>query len=151
MTIITVLFAIALGTEIDVPAKTGGRVLQVFVEEGEPVRAGQPLATLETDHLLPVLREAEAVVVRMRDIEADAEREYQRNPKARAKYEAAIAAREAAWMEAARLRRRFFDAIIRAPHKGVVRKQKVMPADIVGAGDVAFVIVREEGRTSWHP
>lgn len=143
MTIITVLFAIALGSEIQVPAKTSGVVAQVLVEEGETVRRGQPLATLETDYLLDVLREAEATVERMRAIEGDAELEMQRNPKARQKYEIAVAAREEAWFAAAKIRRRFFDSIIRAPQKGIVQIRKVEAGSEMREGEIAFVITEK--------
>lgn len=47
-------------TDFDVAAKTGGRVLDVLVKEGEFVKAGQPLAHMQVDLLQAQLDEARA-------------------------------------------------------------------------------------------
>jgi len=47
-------------TDFDVAAKTGGRVLDVLVKEGEFVKAGQPLAHMQVDLLQAQLDEAQA-------------------------------------------------------------------------------------------
>jgi multidrug resistance efflux pump len=123
-----------------VATRTGGTVEKVYVQPGETVRSGQPLATLETDHLLAALRVAEAKVKRARSIEAAAKAEYEINPNAKERYERAVAAREAAWMEAAGIRRIFFDSIIRAPQAGVIEKLEIEPGDQISEGTVTFVI-----------
>ncbi len=50
--------------EIDVAAKTGGRVKDILVNEGDFVRAGQDLARMDTAVLEAQLREAEAQLQR---------------------------------------------------------------------------------------
>jgi len=47
-------------TEIDVAAKTAGRVKEILVREGDFVKAGQVVALMDTDVLEAQLREAEA-------------------------------------------------------------------------------------------
>lgn len=46
--------------EIDVAAKSAGRIEKILVEEGDLVTAGQPLAKIETRQLEAALRQAEA-------------------------------------------------------------------------------------------
>lgn len=58
--------------EADVIAKVGGEVRQLHVEEGDLVRAGQVLATLDGDRLRLELQQTEANLKKL-------EREYQRN------------------------------------------------------------------------
>ena len=131
---------IVLLAAIVVTSKTGGTVHTVYVQPGESVRSGQPLATLDTDHLVADLREAEAKVKRARREEADAERQLAENPNARSRYERAVAAREAAWMEAAAIRRKFFDSIIRAPEAGVVEQLKIREGETIAEGAVTFTL-----------
>lgn len=45
-------------TEVDVSAKFGGRVVQILVDEGDQVQAGQVLAHMQVDSLQAQLREA---------------------------------------------------------------------------------------------
>lgn len=47
-------------TEVDVAAKSGGRVVQILADEGDLVQAGQVLAHLQIDSLQAQLREAQA-------------------------------------------------------------------------------------------
>lgn len=47
-------------TEVDVATKFGGRVIQILVDEGDLVEAGQALAHMQTDSLEAQLREAHA-------------------------------------------------------------------------------------------
>jgi HlyD family secretion protein len=52
--------------EIDIAARTPGRVMEVMVDEGEFVTAGQVVVTLDTDVLLAQRRQAEAQLGQMR-------------------------------------------------------------------------------------
>ncbi|HFF3750175.1 TPA: HlyD family secretion protein [Klebsiella pneumoniae] len=47
-------------TEVDVAAKSGGRVVQILADEGDLVQAGQVLAHMQIDSLQAQLREAQA-------------------------------------------------------------------------------------------
>lgn len=60
-------------TEVDVATKLAGRLLEVRVQEGEPVAAGQVVAVLDTDALAAQQRQAEAELRR-----AQQEREHAR-------------------------------------------------------------------------
>jgi HlyD family secretion protein len=51
-------------TEVDITTKFGGRLEQVLVKEGDPVKSGQILARLETRELEAQLRRAQAEVRR---------------------------------------------------------------------------------------
>lgn len=48
-------------TEIDVAAKTAGRIEEILVREGDFVTAGQIVARMDTENLMAQLREAEAL------------------------------------------------------------------------------------------
>ncbi len=36
------------GTAIQIPAMTGGKIVELFIEEGQQVKAGQPVALIDT-------------------------------------------------------------------------------------------------------
>ncbi|MDO8827702.1 HlyD family secretion protein [Methylophaga sp.] len=48
-------------TELDVAAKTAGRIQDILVDEGEFVTAGQVVARMDTENLMAQLREAQAL------------------------------------------------------------------------------------------
>lgn len=59
-------------TEIDIAAKTAGRVSEILVDEGDLVQAGQVLARINTDSLAAELQQAEAQVKRSENARATA-------------------------------------------------------------------------------
>ncbi|HWM92701.1 MAG TPA: biotin/lipoyl-binding protein [Thermoanaerobaculia bacterium] len=76
----------------EVAVRMPGRVGKVFADEGERVRRGQPLLTLETQYLSLELKRAEADVARARAAAADAERDFKRKEELIAKGSVARAA-----------------------------------------------------------
>lgn len=56
-------------TEIDISARTAGRIKEILVREGDFVKAGQVVAHMDTDVLEAQLREAEA---RLQQAQSDA-------------------------------------------------------------------------------
>jgi HlyD family secretion protein len=58
--------------DIDVAAKTAGRVREILVDEGDLVQAGQTVARMDTDTLASELRQAEAQVRRSQNARATA-------------------------------------------------------------------------------
>jgi len=58
--------------DIDIAAKTAGRVREILVDEGDLVQAGQTLARMDTDTLASELRQAEAQVKRSENARATA-------------------------------------------------------------------------------
>jgi membrane fusion protein (multidrug efflux system) len=58
--------------EAEVVAKVGGEVRQIYVEEGDPVKAGQILARLDGDRLRLEVQESEA---NLRKLERDEKRQ----------------------------------------------------------------------------
>lgn len=89
--------------EIDIAAKTAGRVKEIGVDEGDFVRAGQELARMDTAVLQAQLREAEAQLQRARiSVETATSQVTQREAEAEAA-RALIAQREAE-LDAARKR-----------------------------------------------
>lgn len=140
----------------EVAVRMPGRVGQVYADEGERVRKGQPLLTLETQYLSLELKRAEADVARAAASAADAERDFRRKEEliakgsvARAAYDrsqssyaaaqAAVAAAEAARDLA---RQRLADAVLPSPITGVVAERRADVGERLGESSVAFVVVQ---------
>jgi membrane fusion protein (multidrug efflux system) len=140
----------------EVAMRMPGRVGQVYADEGERVRKGQPLLTLETQYLSLELKRAEAEVARAAASAADAERDFRRKEEliakgsvARAAYDrsqsgyaaaqAAVAAAEAARDLA---RQKLEDAVLPSPITGVVAERRADVGERLGDNSVAFVVVQ---------
>lgn len=82
-------------TEIDVAAKTSGRLVAVLVNEGDFVAAGQVVAEMDTDVLKAQLREAEADERRARSAVTTAKSTVAQRESERAAGESTVAQREA--------------------------------------------------------
>ncbi len=59
-------------TEIDIAAKTAGRIKEIMVREGDFVTAGQVVAMMDTEVLMAQLREAQAHLQQMKSAAATA-------------------------------------------------------------------------------
>jgi membrane fusion protein, multidrug efflux system len=126
--------------QAEVVAKVGGEVRQIFVEEGDTVRAGQLLARLDGDRLRLTLAQIDANLSKL-------ERDYQRTldladrnlvPKSaveNAKYdlEALRASHDSARLELAYTE-------IRAPIPGVVSARKIKVGNTIRPNDPTFTI-----------
>ncbi|HWN42180.1 MAG TPA: efflux RND transporter periplasmic adaptor subunit [Thermoanaerobaculia bacterium] len=140
----------------EVAVRMPGRVGKVFADEGQRVRRGQPLLTLETEYLSLELKRADAEVARAKASAADAERDFKRKEELIAKgsvaraaydrsqstYDAARAGVAAA--EAARdlARQRLADAVLHSPITGVVAERRADAGERLGDSSVAYVIVQ---------
>jgi membrane fusion protein (multidrug efflux system) len=140
----------------EVAVRMPGRVGKVFADEGERVRRGQPLLTLETEYLSLELKRADAEVARAKASAADAERDFKRKEEliakgsvARAAYDRSQSAYDAAQAgvaaaEAARdlARQRLSDAVLHSPITGVVAERRADAGERLGDSSVAYVIVQ---------
>jgi RND family efflux transporter MFP subunit len=140
----------------EVAVRMPGRVGKVFADEGERVRKGQPLLTLETEYLSLELKRADAEVARAKAASADAERDFKRKEEliakgsvARAAYDRSQSSYEAAQAgvaaaEAARdlARQRLADAVLHSPISGVVAERRADAGERLGDSSVAYVIVQ---------
>lgn len=90
------------GTEIDVAARTGGRVKAVLVQEGDDVEAGQAVAEMDTDTLQADLRRAHAQLAQSRQAAETAEALQAQRQQAIATAEAVVGQRQAEVSLAAR-------------------------------------------------
>jgi membrane fusion protein (multidrug efflux system) len=140
----------------EVAVRTPGRVGKVFVDEGDRVRRGQALLTLETQYLTLDLKRADAEVSRAKAMAADAERDFKRKEdlvakgsvaraaydRSQSNYQAAQAGVESA--EAARdlARQKLADAVLQSPITGVVAERKTAAGERLGDNTVAFVLVQ---------
>lgn len=140
----------------EVAVRTPGRVGKVFVDEGDRVRRGQPLLTLETQYLDLDLKRAEAEVARANAMADDAERDFKRKEDLIAKGSVARAAYDRSQSnfqvakagvqsaEATRdlARQKLADAVLQSPITGVVAERRTAAGERLGDNTVAFVLVQ---------
>jgi membrane fusion protein (multidrug efflux system) len=140
----------------EVAMRMPGRVGRVFVDEGERVRRGQPLLSLETEYLALELKRANAGVAQAKARATDAERDFHRKEELIAKgsvaraaydrsqsgYEAARAGVQAAEADRDLARQKLADAVLHSPITGVVAERKTAVGERLGESSVAFVLVQ---------
>lgn len=140
----------------EVAVRMPGRVGKVNADEGDRVRRGQPLLTLETEYLALELKSADAEVARAKASAADAERDFKRKEELIAKgsvaraaydrsqssYEAARATVAAAEANRDLARQKLRDAVLHSPISGVVAERRADVGERLGDNSVAYVIVQ---------
>jgi membrane fusion protein, multidrug efflux system len=141
--------------EADVRAELGGSMLQVTVDEGQPVRKGMLLGRIEAVTLEDTRRSAESAVRSSENQLAVATREAERT--AQLVEAGALAARDLdvaknavasaeAQLADARARlttvqKQMQDAVIRSPIDGLVLRRAVDSGDVVAPGTELFTII----------
>jgi RND family efflux transporter MFP subunit len=127
--------------EVQLVAKTTGRVRRVAVEEGDWVKAGAVLAELENDRERIQLKQAELK-------EADQKRELDRrtslmeqNLVTREEFDATKSAHEQAAAERELAAIRFEDTHIRAPFDGQVTDRRIVPGQHLNVSEPLFTLV----------
>ena len=142
-------------SEATVRAELGGSMLQVVVDEGQPVRKGALLGRIEASTLDDARRSAESVVRNAESQLAVARREAERTTQlvaagALAARDAELAAANVTAAEAqvadarARLttaQKQLGDAIVRSPIDGIVGDRAVNTGDVVSVGTALFTII----------
>ena len=140
----------------EVAVRMPGRVGKVNADEGDRVRRGQPLLSLETEYLALELKSADAEVARAKASAADAERDFKRKEELIAKgsvaraaydrsqssYEAARATVAAAEANRDVARQKLRDAVLHSPISGVVAERRADVGERLGDNSVAYVIVQ---------
>jgi len=125
----------------DVAFQVGGKVASVFVEEGQLVRAGQPLAALDpTDYTLSATQ-ASASAIQANDEYARMRRLYERGSLAPNDYQKFETAAHVAAAQAELAAKRVSDARLSSPISGVVARRGIEAGETVGAGAPVFTIV----------
>jgi RND family efflux transporter MFP subunit len=144
--------------EIIISAKVGGqRALEVHVEEGDYVRAGQPLVTLDRALLVTqrdqALASVEDAASELRLLESDRDRAvnlYRNQASSRQLLEQRISAveRGIARLQLARARLselevRLAQSVIHAPVDGLISRRSVLPGAVPLPGVETFRIIRD--------
>jgi membrane fusion protein, multidrug efflux system len=143
-------------TRSEVAAKVIGRVAAVHVNEGDFVRRGQPLLTLESDYLRLNLQAAEADTARAQAMLTEAQRDLGRKrdliakgsipqatfDRSQAGFDQARAAHAAASANAALFRQQINDSTLRSPISGVIAAKNADVGQKLGDGAVPFVVVQ---------
>jgi membrane fusion protein (multidrug efflux system) len=134
--------------------RIGGRVGQLFVDEGHPVRKGQPLLQLETDYLKLDVARAEAELRRAEAAALDASRDLERKKglaqkgsvsqatfdRTQSGADQADAGCQAARAALDLARQRLADATLTSPVDGVVAERRTDVGERLTEGTVAFVV-----------
>jgi len=141
----------------NVAIRNPGRVERVVVEQGERVRAGQPMLYQETAYLELDVDRAHAEVARAEAAFGEAKRELERKEMLRTKesvppavldramagFEQASAALDSAKAMLATAEQRLTDAVLRAPFDGVVMEKRTAAGERLSERmDIAFVLAR---------
>lgn len=138
----------------DLVPRTGGRVGQVFVDEGQTVRRAQPLLQIETEYLKLDVARAEADLRRAEAAATDAGRDLERKKglaqkgsvsqatfdRSQSGADQADAARQAARAALDLARQRLADATLVSPVDGVVAERRTDVGERLTEGTVAFVV-----------
>jgi membrane fusion protein (multidrug efflux system) len=126
--------------EATVVAKVGGEVRQIFVEEGDAVKAGQVLARLDGDRLRLTLAQTDA---NLRKLERDYKRTLDLSekglvPKSTAENTKFDLDALRASYDSARLELSYTE--IRAPINGVISARKIKVGNTIGPSDPTFTV-----------
>ena len=127
--------------ELEFSAEQSGRVSKVYVEEGDEVRVGQPLAIVKTDQLSVELENAKAA---FRNAQSNNER-YQNAFKTggvtKQQVDQAALDLQNARAQLDRASIQYGDATIKATINGMVNKRSVEPGTVVSPGTALFELV----------
>lgn len=122
-------------------AEVKGVVQDVFVQEGQQVKAGQPLVRLDENDLAQRLRSAKALLAQ-REIELDAAKSLdQKGFQSKANLAAAQANVEAAKASVDGLLLAIDNLVISAPYDGVLNERFVEVGDLLKDGDQVATVV----------
>lgn len=126
--------------EATVVARVGGVVQEVFVEEGEIVRAGQALARLDDDRLRLELNRAEVELQKLERIYNRTQTVYEKQLVSQEEFEEARSAWEAQKVARDLAKLELEYATVTAPIRGVVSTRHVKAGNMVRSNDPAFRI-----------
>lgn len=126
--------------DIALSFKVGGVVARVLVDEGQRVRAGQLLASLDMGDVDPAVTRARAAADKAERDYARAQRLYADSVATLEQVQDAETARDAAQagLEAAEFNRRH--ATIVAPSNGVILRRQAEPGELVESGSTILVL-----------
>lgn len=152
---VTMTGTLVAGKQADVAAETAGKVLEVFVERGDTVEAGEPLARLDARTARLTQSEAGASAAALlaqskaAKLECErAERLFAANAITRAELDRSTASCSASAHSVAAAEARvslaakaYGDAVIHAPFSGAVAERLVAPGDTVAPGRNVVTLV----------
>ncbi len=129
---------------VQIKAETPGRIVNLPVERGARVKAGDLIAELAMDDRVARLREAKALV-RQRQIEFNAaEKLKAKGYRAETSHAASMASLDAARAKAARMQVEISKTRIKAPFDGVIEEQAAKLGAFLKVGEVVATLVDED-------
>ena len=127
--------------EMNFSAEKAGRVVKVFVDEGDYVKAGQTLATVRTDQLSVDLQNAEAVYANAQKDKERYENAFKTGGITQQQLDQSNLALENAQARINAARINIGDADIRSSINGIVNKRYIEPGAVLAAATQMFNIV----------
>ena len=127
--------------ELNFSAEKPGRVVKIFVDEGDHVNAGQVLATVRTDQLSVDLQNAEAVFSNAQKDKERYENAFKTGGVTQQQLDQANLALQNAQARINAARINIGDANIRSSINGIVNKRYIEPGAILAAATQMFNIV----------
>lgn len=142
------------------PDVTGYRVARVLTDEGQWVKAGQPLATMDDSLLRAQVEQqvalaaqqhvaadrAEAEAARVKGLDGDGLLSQEQIDARRFSAKSARAAAVAQDAAAASMREREAHMVVRAPYAGLVIERNVRQGDLSGVGTTAWFRIAKDGQ-----
>lgn len=142
------------------PDVTGYRVAKVLVDEGDWVKAGQPMATMDDSLLRAQVEQqialaaqqraaaerADAEAARVRGADAEGLLSQEQIDARRFSAKSARAAAAAQDAAAAAIKQREAHMIVRAPYSGLVIERAVRQGDLSGVGTTAWFRIAKDGQ-----
>ncbi len=158
--VITLNGTVQAQTEINQAFRIGGRLVERSVNVGDTIRAGQPIARLDSQNeetslvaaraQLDAARarqtEAQGMYVRMRDLVAERAVSRAQFEASESAAQAAASAVQSATSQVTLAQTRVEDTRLAANVGGVVTAQGAEPGEVVGAGQMIIQVARDGGR-----
>ncbi len=131
----------APGQELNFSAETSGRVISVYVDEGDYVRKGQTLAVIKTENLqVDVNTAQEAYLNAVKDLQRY-ENAFKTGGVTQQQVDQAALAVKNAQAKVKQSNIKVADANIRASISGIINKRMIEPGSVLAAGTQLFEIV----------
>ncbi len=158
--VVTLNGTVQAQTEINQAFRISGRLVERSVNIGDTIRAGQPIARLDSQNeetslvaaraQLDAARarqaEAQSMYVRMRDLVAERAVSKAQFESAETSAQAAASAVQSATSQVTLAQTRVDDTRLTANVGGVVTAQGAEPGEVVGAGQMIIQVARDGGR-----
>lgn len=127
--------------ELNLLAETGGRVTQILVNEGSPVKKGQMLVKIDPEYASLELQNAESAYQKLKTDLARYQSSYETGGVTKAQLDEIEFSLRTAETQLRQARRRVQDAFIASPMSGIINRKNIEQGAFVSPGVSLFEIV----------